>query len=309
MKHIAFLGIMALFSLGLSACGTPTATVTASPVAPAATQTPLQSATPTGGNASLTTQQLRNMQYTLPFYQRTITLTNGTYQEGTGGKGYSAKLLDNTVALGDLNDDGVADAVVAVVENGGGSGEFESLVAVLDQAGNPAQAGVVQLGDRVQINSVAIQNGQIVLQMLVQGPNDPMCCPSLPVTETYVLTKGNLAVVHLTSQTTDGTVRTIQIESPTAGTKVGGSVEVKGNVSVLPFEKTLGYRLYDTSDTQIDGGSIMVEADTAGSAGTFDATIDLSKVASGSTFRLVLLDTSAADGTTVALDSIGLSKE
>jgi hypothetical protein len=309
MKRINLLGIVALVSLVLSACGAPVAATATLPAAPTDTLTPLQPATPTVGNAPLTTQQLRNMQYSLPFYNRTVSLTDGTYQKGTGSDSYSAMLLDNAVAFGDLDNDGIADAAVVVAENGGGSGEFESLVAVLDQVGTPVQAGVVELGDRVQINSVVIQNGQIVLKMLVQGPNDPLCCPSLPVTETYILAKGNLVLVHLNSQTTDGRDRAIQIESPTAGSKVGSSVEVKGSVSIAPFENTLGYRLYDEANSQIDEGSITVAADSAGAAGTFDATIDLSKVASGSTFRLVLLDSSAADGSTLALDSVELVKE
>ena len=83
-----------------------------------------------------------------------------------------------------------------------------------------------------------------------------MCCPSLPVTETYILAMGNLVLAHLNSQTSDGSNRTIQTESPIAGSKVGSFVEVKGSVSVAPFENTLGYRLYDEANSQIDGGSI-----------------------------------------------------
>jgi hypothetical protein len=80
-------------------------------------------------------------------------------------------------------------------------------------------------------------------------------------------------------------------------------------VSIAPFENTLGYRLYDVANSQLAEGSVTVKADTAGAAGTFDATIDLSQVPAGATFRLVLLDTSAADGTTLALGSVELSKE
>jgi Immunoglobulin-like domain of bacterial spore germination len=309
MKLIKSLLILALFGLALNACSSPIATATALPTSPAATLTPLQPVTPTVGNAPLTAQLLRNMQYTLPFYNRTVSLADGSYQEGTGSNSYSVIFLDNAVAFGDLNQDGVADAAVVMAENGGGSGEFESLVAVLDQAGTPVQASAIQLGDRVQINSIDIQNGQVVLRLLVQGPNDAMCCPSLPVTETYVLSNGNLVLVHLISQAADGTERTIQIESPAADTQVGGTVEVKGSVSIAPFENTLGYRLYDAANNQLAEGTVAVKVDTAGAAGTFDATIDVSQVSAGATFRLVLLDTSAADGTTLALGSVELLKK
>ena len=308
MKPTNLFGMLVFVSLVLGACGAPAATATALPPTPEATMTPLQPAMPTAGTAPLTTEMLRNMQYTLPFYNRTVSLTDGNYQEGTGDNSYSVILLDNAVALGDLNQDGVGDAVVAMSENGGGSGEFESLIAVLDQAGTPVQAGAVQLGDRVQINSVSIQNGQVMLQMLVQSPNDPMCCPSLPVTETYILANGNLVLTHFISKTTDGTERTIQIESPTAGTQVAGVVEVKGSVSVAPFENTLGYRLYDAANNQLAEGSFIVQAGTTGTGGTFDATIDVSQVPAGTAFRLALLDISAADGSTLALDSVELTR-
>ncbi|HTX79642.1 MAG TPA: Gmad2 immunoglobulin-like domain-containing protein [Longilinea sp.] len=307
MKTTNLFGMLVFVSLVLGACGTPAATATALPPTPEATMIPLQPATPTAGIAPLTMPMLRNMQYSLPFYNRTVSLTDGSYQEGAGGNSYSVILLDNTMAFGDLDGDGVADAVAVVSENGGGSGEFESLIAILDQAGTPAQVSAAQLGDRVQINAVSIQDGQVMLQMLVQGPNDPMCCPSLPVTETYVLSNGNLVLVHLTSETADGTKRIIQIESPAAGTQVADTVEVKGSMSVAPFENTLGYRLYDVTDNQLAEGSLTVDA--TGTGGTFDATIDVSPVPTGTAFRLVLLDISAADGTTLALDSVDLSRK
>ena len=108
---------LALVSLVLSACGAPVAGDRI-PTSPVATLTPLQPATPTTGNAPLTTQLLRNMQYSLPFYNRTVSLTDGSYQEGTGSNSYSVIFLDNAVAFGDLNQDGVADAAVVVSRMG-----------------------------------------------------------------------------------------------------------------------------------------------------------------------------------------------
>ena len=47
----------------------------------------------------------------------------------------------------------------------------ESVVAVLNTNGAPAQAGQAQLGDRVQIRSMAINSDMLALDLLVQGPN------------------------------------------------------------------------------------------------------------------------------------------
>jgi hypothetical protein len=43
------------------------------------------------------------------------------------------------------------------------------------------------LGDRVQINSLVIEEGEIVVDMVTQGPDDPMCCPTQEVVKRYEL--------------------------------------------------------------------------------------------------------------------------
>jgi len=94
---------------------------------------------------------LRNGTYFAPFYKHTVKLVNGTYSEGSGATLYTVQMLD-TVAFGDLNGDGIGDAAIILVESGGGSGEFESVISVLDVGGAPSQAGQAQIGDRVEIN-------------------------------------------------------------------------------------------------------------------------------------------------------------
>ena len=54
----------------------------------------------------------------------------------------------------------------------------------------------IQLGDRVQIKSLHIENGEIVVDMLTQGPDDPMCCPTQYVSKRYVLESGELVLVR-----------------------------------------------------------------------------------------------------------------
>ena len=105
----------------------PLPTDTAVPPVPSATPVP-----PTP--AALTLDMLRNGTYYAPYYNRTVTLVNGAYSEGSGADLYSVQMLD-TVAFGDLNGDGTGDAAILLVENSGGSGEFESVVAVLNMGG------------------------------------------------------------------------------------------------------------------------------------------------------------------------------
>jgi uncharacterized lipoprotein NlpE involved in copper resistance len=73
------------------------------------------------------------------------------------------------------------------VSSGGGSGTFYDLVVMVDQNGVPTQVASTFLGDRVQIKSLSIQNGQVVINMVTQGPGDPMSNPTQEVTRRYEL--------------------------------------------------------------------------------------------------------------------------
>ena len=45
----------------------------------------------------------------------------------------------------------------------------------------------MNLGDRVQINSLAIEDGKIVVDIVTHGADDPMCCPTQEVVKRYEL--------------------------------------------------------------------------------------------------------------------------
>ena len=92
-----------------------------------------------------------------------------------------------TAALGDLNNDGKIDAAVIYFYNGGGSGSFVVLAAMINQDGNPVQVASEDLGDRTVVKSISIQGGKIILNLLVHGPKDSMAEPTVKQTRTYRL--------------------------------------------------------------------------------------------------------------------------
>jgi hypothetical protein len=153
----------------------------------------------------LTLEQLRNAEYQLPLLgdeDTPIRLVDGmetlVYGEGATERVHVG-LVDDRVAYGDLDGDGISDAVVAAFVNSGGSGTFIYLIAVLDRDGAPVQAAHVLLGDRVQPQSLAINGGVILVEALAHGPDDPLCCPSVIDTRAYVL-RGNTLVPSTESQ-------------------------------------------------------------------------------------------------------------
>jgi hypothetical protein len=179
--------------LVLSGCAQP---VTAPGAAPEATAPPVGA--PTDGAtlepaapAALSVEALGNATYpTEHAASGSVTLVDGAYQEeaAPGSAAQVQIMLDpGSVAYGDLNGDGVTDAAVVLIAQTGGSGTFHDLYAVLDEGGVPTPAASTLLGDRVKIQSVAIDAGAIQVEMLTQGPGDPMANPTQPITRRYRL--------------------------------------------------------------------------------------------------------------------------
>ncbi len=141
---------------------------------------------------------LKNAEYVSEFpANKKARLTNGRYEEEIV-PGAASKLviqLYPTTATGDLNGDGVDDAAVILISNSGGSGTFYHLAAVLNQNGVPKHTASVSLGDRTRIKSIDIKSGEIVVGMVTHGPNDPLCCPTLEVTQKYKLQGDKLVEV------------------------------------------------------------------------------------------------------------------
>ena len=282
----------------LSACGSP-ASDSAAP-APASTPVP-----------PLAVGAVMNMSYTMTSLNAApniYALTDGIFQRGTdvNSQDYVLVQLLKQMAFGDLNGDNAGDAAVLLAENFGGTGTFVSLIAVLNQGGKPVQAGVVAIDDRPNPHSLKIESGKVILDTAIHSFQDPMCCPAFEVKQTYGLTKGGLTLQNFVSKTPSGAERKITIESPANGAQVFGAVQVKGNVTVAPFENNLVYSFYDGLGNKLTQGPIKVQAKDLGGPGIFDGNVPLNSIPAGLVVRLEVADLSAADGSILAMDSVEL---
>lgn len=125
----------------------------------------------------LTTEALRNASYHAGYVEQgRVTLRDGRY-ESDGETPIRITLLD-PLAFGDLDGDGAADAAALLAFETGGSGVFVQLAPVLNRGGRPLNPDTTFLGDRVKIERLRIEAGQIVVDLVTQGPGDPMCCPT-----------------------------------------------------------------------------------------------------------------------------------
>lgn len=102
--------------------------------------------------------------------------------------------LTDYIAYGELSN-GQTGAVAVIATDAGGSGTFYDLAVVVPQDGQLTNVATTSLGDRIQINSVEIVDGNIVVDMVQAGPDDPLCCPTQHVVNTYALEDDQLTLV------------------------------------------------------------------------------------------------------------------
>lgn len=146
--------------------------------------------------SSLTPEALENMAYQSEWPKGGVAqLANGEYREKYD-EGSASELiigLTDFNAFGDLNGDGAGDAIVILYANPGGSGTFFYLAAVINQEGDLVNLAGEFLGDRVKVESVSIEEEDIVVHLVTHGPDDALCCPTQPAIWRYAL-EGNSLV-------------------------------------------------------------------------------------------------------------------
>ncbi len=259
----------------------------------------------------LTLDLLKNGIYQLVFQDShpTVQLKDGLFQSpgDPTSVDYKRVNLIEPVAFGDLNGDGSVDAAVLLAENYGGSGVFVSVLAILDQGGKPVQAASEIIDDRPKINSLSIQGGQMNVDAIIHGPNDPGCCAAWPTKRSFRYQAGKLVMLSFSSGTPDGGERVISVDAPPGGGQVSWPVTVTGHVTIAPFENTLLYSVFNMNNDQLATGTLLVQANGLGGPGTFSVPIDLSKAGVTGPVRIQFEDSSPADASILALDSVDLT--
>jgi len=169
---------------------TPTPPVLCTPTSPPSSKLPTPSPASESGSAILSLSVLQNSKYNSPDWGE-FQLKDGIYyrppltsQESP--ESYTTQIQEQ-VFYGDINMDGIEDALVILKTQNGGSGHFIELAAMLNQNGSAYNVSTVYLGDRVIVESGKVGSGTIELNMRVQGPDDGLCCPSQVVSWHFVL--------------------------------------------------------------------------------------------------------------------------
>lgn len=160
-------------------------------------------------SAGLSAQELKNATYKSDYgTDGSATLVNGKYSApaAPGSASMNSVFLGNQIAYGEI--DGVPAAALVLVESGGGSGTFSTLHLVRSQDGKVNDVALASLGDRINLTSLYFQDNKIVVGMTTQGPDEPMCCGTQRVLNTYALNgaaldQASTQVVGSVAQTTE----------------------------------------------------------------------------------------------------------
>lgn len=78
---------------------------------------------------------------------------------------------------GDLNSDGVKDAVMFLTENSGGSGTFFYVVEAINLGGRYKGTDAMFIGDRIAPQNINIQNGRAVVNYADRKPGESFAVP------------------------------------------------------------------------------------------------------------------------------------
>ena len=122
-------------------------------------------------------------------FDQAITLAAGKYEgqpvEPGAASRPTAILWEPTFHTADL--DGVigSEALAMLSSNAGGSGEFVYLAVFGMRDGALANVSTVPVGDRVRLQSLWLERGKVVMDVIEAGPNDAACCPTQVSRKTF----------------------------------------------------------------------------------------------------------------------------
>jgi hypothetical protein len=144
-----------------------------------------------GGTAGLADSVIRNAEYRIEFGSvKRVRLANGRFDDP---ENHVSAILLQTLP-GDLDGDDAEDAVVLIGSSGSASGSLTHIVPVLNR-GRAVTGAATLLGDRIQLQAISLGDRTVVIEMITQGPKDPMCCPTQHVRQSYRLQGDSLAIL------------------------------------------------------------------------------------------------------------------
>jgi len=122
-------------------------------------------------------------------FEQAITLADGRYEgepaEAGAASRPTAMLWEPSFQTADLDGEPGSEALAMLSANTGGSGERVYLAVFGSRDGAVANVATVPVGDRVRLQSLWLERGKVVMDVIEAGPNDPACCPTQVSRKTF----------------------------------------------------------------------------------------------------------------------------
>jgi len=129
-------------------------------------------------------------------FDQAVTLVNGVYHGEPAAPGGASHpmltLWEPTLHFGDLDGAEGNEAVAAFSATTGGSGEFVYVAVFGVRDGTLLNLGTAPVGDRTELQSLWLERGKILMDVIEAGPEDAACCPTQVARKTYGLEGGAL---------------------------------------------------------------------------------------------------------------------
>jgi len=184
------------------------------------------------GPTTLDVATLKNLTYH-GIYTDPVTLRHGSYEGPPyvpeGAARPRVRFAEQLYIIADLDGDGVNEGVAFLTESSAGSGSYTYLVIVDRDNAHYKNVATHKLGDRVMVRALRLEQGKLELAMVIAGPQEAACCPTLKLHNTYQYAGGKLQEIsskeqgHITIQDLAGTWSLTHLawnEAVPAGVKV-----------------------------------------------------------------------------------------
>jgi heat shock protein HslJ len=126
----------------------------------------------------------------------TVTLQDGRWTGPPSAPGAASRpiveIADDFHVQGDLDGDRLDEAVAVLTYSTGGSASFSYLAVMARRDGAVRNIATAMLGDRVQLRSVRIDAGKLLVSAVRAGKNDAACCPGELAEWQWTLNAGKL---------------------------------------------------------------------------------------------------------------------
>jgi len=136
-------------------------------------------------------------------YPHPVELINGHYETAPAIAGAASRETVDLVKMQDIAGANRESRLLVLVRNSGGSGSLTYAAVMQKTRAEWNNVATAALGDRARVRAMSMSENQLILDLIVAGPDEPVCCPNMKQRRIYSLDGSSL---HLATTRNEGPV-------------------------------------------------------------------------------------------------------